>query len=192
MKPSFILAKPMQSIFVATNQNRLGANSLITVLGALLISIAAQISIPLFPIPLSLIDMAALFCGMAFGSRIGLCIISLYLLLGLLGLPVFTDGAHGIKLLHTPACGYIIGLLPAVALSGFLIEHGWGHNVLTAGLAATLSMMVLLASSLYGLHKHHSWIMAWQYGVQPFIGISILKIIVLAGIIPHIWKAAQE
>jgi biotin transport system substrate-specific component len=192
MKTSFILAKPMQSIFVAKYQDRLSANSLIVVLGALLISIAAQISIPLFPIPLTLLDMAVLFCGMAFGARIGFCIVVLYLIMGLSGLPVFTDGMHGFKLLHMPVCGYLIGLLPAVVVSGFLIERGWGHNIITAGLAATIGMGILFACGLYGLHKHHPWLIAWEYGAQPFIGISILKIIVLAGIIPHIWKVAQK
>ena len=94
----------------------------ITILGTLLLTISAKVKIPFYPVPMTMQTFIVLFLGIAFGYRIGLLIVSLYLLEGIIGLPVFANSPEkGIGLIYFtgPTMGYLIGFLIAVFLAGY-------------------------------------------------------------------------
>ena len=64
---------------------------LIAGIGTLLLTISAKIKIPFYPVPMTMQTFVVLFLGMSFGYKIGLATVSLYLLEGIIGLPVFSN-----------------------------------------------------------------------------------------------------
>ena len=69
--------------------NKIVKTIFIALLGTLLLTISAKIKIPFYPVPMTMQTFVVLFLGIILGPRIGLLTISLYLLEGILGLPVF-------------------------------------------------------------------------------------------------------
>jgi len=94
----------------------------IAILGTLLLTISAKVKIPFYPVPMTMQTFVVLFLGIAFGYKIGLLIVSLYLFEGIIGLPVFASSPEkGIGLIYFtgPTMGYLIGFLIAVFLAGY-------------------------------------------------------------------------
>ena len=84
--------------------------------GSALISLCAQISVPFFPVPLTLQTFAVFLIGLSFGWRLGGITVALYLLEGALGLPVFAGGKGGLVVFMGPTAGYLYGMTIAAAV----------------------------------------------------------------------------
>ena len=96
---------------------------IITFIGSILLTISAKVKIPFYPVPMTMQTFVVLFLGIAFGYKIGLLIVSLYLFEGIIGLPVFANSPEkGIGLIYFtgPTMGYLIGFLIAVYVAGCL------------------------------------------------------------------------
>jgi biotin transport system substrate-specific component len=96
---------------------------LITILGSILLTISAKIKIPFYPVPMTMQTFVVLFMGVAFGWKIGVATISLYLFEGIIGLPVFAgtpEKGVGLVYFTGPTMGYLIGFLIATFLAGYL------------------------------------------------------------------------
>ena len=94
---------------------------LIAILGTILLTISAKIEIRFYPVPMTMQTFVVLFLGIAFGYKIGLLTVSLYLLEGIFGLPVFAgtpEKGIGIAYFIGPTMGYLIGFLIAAYLAG--------------------------------------------------------------------------
>ena len=97
-------------------------NLLLAISATVILTISAKIKIPFYPVPMTMQTLVVLFVGMAFGYKIGLSIVILYLLEGILGLPVFSNSPEkGIGLVYFtgPTMGYLIGFIFASFLSGY-------------------------------------------------------------------------
>jgi biotin transport system substrate-specific component len=86
-------------------------------LGSALLAASARISLPLWPVPMTMQTLVVLLLGAWGGSRLGVAAVAAYLLEGALGLPVFTGG-QGITAFAGPTAGYLLGFLPAAWLAG--------------------------------------------------------------------------
>lgn len=84
-----------------------------------LLAVGARLSIPFWPVPLSLQTLVLAVAGLILGPWYGLVAVALYLLMGLAGLPVFAAGG-GPGYIFYPSFGFLLGFLPAVAVIGFL------------------------------------------------------------------------
>ena len=74
---------------------------LIIFLGSILLTISSKIKIPFYPVPMTMQTFVVLFLGMAFGYKIGLATISIYLIEGIIGLPVFSNSPEkGVGLVY--------------------------------------------------------------------------------------------
>ena len=99
---------------------------IIVILGSILLTISAKIKIPfyLFPVPMTMQTFVVqLFLGIGFGYKIGTATVTLYLLEGIFGLPVFSNSPEkGIGLIYFtgPTMGYLIGFVLASSLIGYL------------------------------------------------------------------------
>lgn len=191
MKPNFSLQSPLQSILWTTHTsaaNKILYNTVLVILGSLLIALAAQFAIPLQPVPITLETFAVLFLGMTYGWQLGSLTVCLYLLEGACGMPVFTGALSGLHALFGPTGGYLLGFLPATFLSGLLVAKGWGKNAFAVSLAAVLSLGIIFAFGVLVLSFFIGWSSALNLGLLPFIPGEIIKIILLALIIPRFWK----
>lgn len=86
-----------------------------------LIALGSWVSVPFFPVPLTLQTLFVLLAG-AVMHRYAVIPITLYLLLGALGLPVFHNGIAGFGILLGPTGGYLIGFIPAALIVGLAYE----------------------------------------------------------------------
>src|SRR5205807_8718645 len=127
-------------------QGRAAVDVLLVAGGSVLIALAAQIAIPLpfTPVPLTMQPLAVLFIGIVLGSWRGAAAATLYLLEGLGGLPVFSQGHGGIFWLTVgPTAGYLLSYPFAAFVAGWVSERGWGSTVLrsVAGMLAALAII---------------------------------------------------
>ena len=96
---------------------------LVAILGTLLLTISAKVKIPFYPVPMTMQTFVVLLMGVAFGWKIGVATISLYLFEGIIGLPVFAgtpEKGVGLVYFTGPTMGYLIGFLIATFLAGYL------------------------------------------------------------------------
>lgn len=102
-----------------------------------LIVISARLSLAIGPIPVTMQTLAVILSGLLLGPRRGWLAPTLYLLMGLIGFPVFSGGG-GIGYLIKPTFGFLLGFIPAAYAAGFLYHRKWFKrdfvNVLIASL----------------------------------------------------------
>jgi biotin transport system substrate-specific component len=108
---------------------RLLANLATVVLGTLLLTLSAKISVPVMPVPVTLQTFAVAILAASFGWRIGVATVALYLVQGLAGLPVFATGG-GIDYIFRPSFGFIVGYLPMAYIIGRAADLGASGKVL--------------------------------------------------------------
>jgi biotin transport system substrate-specific component len=139
-----------------------------------LLSLGAWVSIPFFPVPLTLQTLFVLLAG-AVMKRYAVIPVSLYVLLGALGLPVFHTGVAGFGILLGPTGGYLIGFIFAALVVGLSYEHESVTIRITGLLAGTVIIYVFgIAWLMYSLT-----IELWPAvisGVLPFIPGDVIKI----------------
>jgi biotin transport system substrate-specific component len=182
-------------------------NLLMVAIGTLLIVLGARISfyLPGNPyVPVTLQTFGVLFGGALLGFRRGILAVALYLLLGIVGLPVFALNAQtgqyasglntivsvgGDSVNLAPTGGYLIGFLLAGALVGRLAELGWDRKIGGAVGAMVIGSLAVYAIGLPWLmvstHQDLQW--AFQNGLYPFIPGDLLKVAVAAGLLAGGW-----
>lgn len=180
------LSNSLTSVFWAKKKARSINNVALILLGVIAIAISAHIEIPLQPVPVTLQDFAVLFIGMTYGWRLGSLTLISYLFLGMIGLPVFASAAT-----FGPSAGYLFGFLPAAALSGYLVERGWGRHIVTTALAGLAGLLVVFAGGLAVLSIFVGWEKSIELGFLPFIFGDSLKLIFLSIVIPTFWKKSS-
>jgi biotin transport system substrate-specific component len=97
------------------------------VFGSLILWASAKISVPFWPVPMTLQTGAVVLLGAAYGWRLGLATVLLYLIEGAIGLPVYSAGG-GLAYLAGPTGGFLIGFIPAAVIVGWLAEHGFDRS----------------------------------------------------------------
>ena len=180
---------------------------LMIVVGTLLIVVGARISfyLPGNPlVPVTLQTFGVVFAGALLGFRRALAAVGLYLLLGIVGLPVFAlDAGTGLyrsgldtivrvgggSIALAPTGGYLIGFLLAGGLVGRLAELGWDRHLGGSVGAMLLGNVVIYVVGL-------PWLMAaarldlmstLQLGLYPFLVGDVLKLAVAASLLPAGW-----
>ena len=156
-----------------------------------LICILSPLAIPIGPIPISLSLVAVLLSVMLLGVWGSLSAVAVYLMLGAMGLPVFSGGMAGLGVLLGPTGGYIWSYLPICLLCGWLYrtlffsrpnkKRGffklfWG---IVCGLPGLL-LCYLLGTLQYMLVASISFWSALAVCVIPFVGFDLLKLALVA------------
>lgn len=159
--------------------------------GTLLIALGAQVSIviPGNVVPITGQTFGVLVAGGALGFRRGIASTVLYLLLGIVGVPLFALQETGIHVLFGVTGGYLIGFVVAAAIVGRLAELGWDRNFIgapSAMLLADASIYVIGVPWLAVVTNHD---LAWglQYGLYPFVVGDLLKLALAAVAFPIAW-----
>lgn len=165
-----------------------------TALFAALTAAGAFIRIPLGYSSITLQFFFTAMAGCLLGPVWGPVSQTVYVALGLIGLPIFTQGG-GLTYLLQPTCGFLIGLIPAAWVIGLLTAHRPPHPVRTAlaclaGLAVLyavgLPYMAVILNQYMGKAMDFSAIL-WA-GMLPFLPGDMLKIAVTAALAPLLQK----
>ena len=165
---------------------------LLVLLGSVLLTISAKVKIPFYPVPLTMQTFVVLFLGMALGPKIGLATISLYLLEGIFGFPVFANSPEkGIGLIYFtgPTMGYLIGFLIAAFFAGLLTSQKNKNNYLNVFFKLLFSVSFIYFLGLIWLGFLIGWDKPiFKLGAQPFLLAELFKLILLTVLYPWIIK----
>ena len=151
------------------------------VLGSIALTISAKIKIPFYPVPMTMQTFVVLFLGISLGYKIGLATVGLYLIEGIIGLPVFSNSPEkGVGLIYFtgPTMGYLIGFLSACYLASKVNNKDSFLLVLFKLIIATSTIYLfglLWLGTLIGWDKP---IIA--LGAQPFLIAEVFKVVLLA------------
>ncbi len=167
-------------------------NIVIVVVGSLLLTLSAKVTIPFYPVPQTMQTFVVIGLGLALGPRLGLAAVAFYLAQGALGLPVFAgtpEKGIGWAYMMGPTGGYLLGFLVAAYLSGVLAERGWDRNVFSAFAVALLATAILFVPGVLWLGVLFGWdkpILEW--GLYPFIVGGLAKSALAAAVFPAAWR----
>jgi biotin transport system substrate-specific component len=161
------------------------------VLGALLIALTARISIPVpgSPVPVTGQTFGVLLVAGALGMRRGVASISIYVLIGLIGIPFFAEGKGGIQVILGATGGYIVGFVLAGAVVGRLAELGWDRRLIGALGAMAIGNVVIYLVGVPWLMAvtGYSLSVAIEKGVLPFLIGDAIKLLLAAAAFPAAW-----
>jgi biotin transport system substrate-specific component len=158
--------------------------------GAALVAIAAQVQIPLWPVPVTGQTLAVLLVGSALGALRGALSMSLYLVLGVVGLPVFSDAEAGMDVILGPTGGYIVGFVFSAAFTGWIAQRSWDRKILRAILAFLGGTVVTFAVGLPWLAASLGYDLeqTLMAGLFPFIVGGAIKTVIAAGVVTLGWN----
>ena len=162
---------------------------LVIFLGSVLLTISSKIKIPFYPVPMTMQTFVVLFLGMSFGYKIGLATVGLYLIEGIVGLPVFSNSPEkgvGIVYFTGPTMGYLIGFLFATFLAGYF---DFKKNILIVFFKLLISVSTIYLLGIFWLGSLIGWEKPIiQLGVTPFLLAELFKISILTLLTKNILK----
>ena len=148
--------------------------------GSIALTISAKLKIPFYPVPMTMQTFVVLFLGISFGYKIGLATVSLYLLEGIIGIPVFANSPEkGVGLVYFtgPTMGYLIGFLVATFLVGYM---NLKTNIFLIFIKLILSVSTIYILGVLWLGNLIGWDKPIiQLGVTPFVLAELFKILIL-------------
>ena len=171
------------------SQSKLIKSLFVIVLGSIALTISAKIKIPFYPVPMTMQTFVVLLLGLSFGYKIGLSAVGLYLLEGIVGLPVFSNSPErgiGIVYFTGPTMGYLIGFLSACFLAS-LIKLNDNFFMIFIKLVLAVSTIyifgVMWLGALIGWDKP-----IFNLGIAPFLLAETFKILLLSLLVKKLIK----
>lgn len=187
----------------ALGRMSLARQGLVVLAASLFIAIAAQVSVPFYPVPLTLGTLAVLLVGFALGARLGALAVVAYLAEGAMGLPVFANFNNGAAFVG-PTAGFLFGYVLMAWVAGKASDMGlrsvWGLSA--AALLASVLLYVpgiawpLAVAGALGIEG--GWIAQdfgsyyWAYFIAPFVIGDAVKSVLAALIITGGWKMLKK
>lgn len=164
-------------------------------LGVGLMTIASQISIPWYPVPLTGGTFGALLIGGLFGLRRSFVTLAIYLGIGAAGLGVFAEWNGGWDYVTGSTGGYLVGYLVCAVIVGFFADRGASRNLMSM-----IGVMLIANAAIYafgaswlanwtppGAEQSLGWESAYELGIQPFVPGDVVKLFFAACLLPGGW-----
>jgi biotin transport system substrate-specific component len=160
--------------------------------------LAAKVAVPVWPspVPITLGSLAVLGLGAAYGPRLGLATILVYMALGALGWDVFAGTSaelNGLAYMTGGTGGYLVGWVLATLVLGWAARRGWDRSVGGMALAMALGTAVIYVPGVLWLGVLYGWhepLLAW--GLYPFLIGDALKLALAALVVPGLWKLVGD
>ena len=168
----------------------------LAVVGSLLIAVASKVQVPFYPVPMTLQTLMVLTIGMAYGWRLAIATLVLYLLEGAVGLPVFAgtpEKGIGLSYMLGGTGGYLVGFVIAAGCCGWLAERGWDRSPLTTAATMLIGNGLIYVPGLLWLGSLYGWdkpILEW--GLIPFLFGDMIKIVLASCMMPIIWRFLKK
>ena len=171
------------------SQTRIFKSLILIFFGSILLAISAKVKIPFYPVPMTMQTFVVLFLGLSFGYKIGMATVGLYLIEGIIGLPVFSNSPErGVGLVYFtgPTMGYLIGFMFACFLASFV---KYKDSFITILFKLILSVSTIYILGILWLGNIIGWDKPLiELGVAPFLLAEILKISLLTILAKKILK----
>jgi biotin transport system substrate-specific component len=194
--PAHVSSGSLLSHLVAESSLATPIRVAVVAMAVSLTAVAAQFTVPLpfTPVPFVLTPLVVLLSGAALGSRLGAITQALYVLVGVLGVPVFAPSATlppGVLRLFGPTGGYLMAYPIAAFVTGWLAERGWDRRYLSSAGAMLIGLAIIFLGGVSWLSATvtHSLSGAIGAGFITFVAFDVVKVMAAAAILPGVWRA---
>jgi biotin transport system substrate-specific component len=171
-------------------------DALLVVAGAGFVALAAQVEIHLgfTPVPITLQTFAVLLVGAALGSVLGVAALALYLLVGMVGAPVYSGGEGGWEWIEGATGGYLVGFVLAAGVAGLLAERQWDRRLATAVTALLTGNVLIYVFGLPWLAHvaDLGWQETFEQGLYPFVVGDLAKLYLAGALLPAAWGLVKR
>ncbi|MDO5720660.1 MAG: biotin transporter BioY [Actinomycetaceae bacterium] len=195
---STIALHPVLVDRLVTRSSRL-KNAVLIATGAATVGLLAQVSIPLWPVPITGQTLGVMLVGAILGARRGALSLTTYLVLGVIGLPWFANFSGGPASIISPSFGYIIGFIPTAFVIGYLSEKQWDRrpalSMAAFGIASIIPFIVGIPYLWVVLHFAGTTLgfsATLHAGFTPFIIGGIIKWLIGAAVLPGAWTLIER
>lgn len=165
-------------------------------LGTVFLAAMAQISFPIpgSPVPFTGQTLGVLLLGTAYGASLGFSTMAFYLLMGILGAPIFASGSHGLERVVGATGGYLVGMLLSTLVIGALAGRKWDQKIKTVIPTMLIGNVIVFSVGLFWLHQYtgESWSWTFEKGLTPFILGELLKIAIASTTLPVVWRLVSK
>ena len=148
-------------------------------IGTVVLAISSKVKIPFYPVPMTMQTFVVLLIGIAFGWRLGVATITLYLFEGIIGLPVFSgtpEKGTGLIYFTGPTMGYLIGFVVATYLAG---KFDYNNNFIKTFMKLTFATSLIYILGILWLGNLIGWEKPlFKLGAQPFLLAELFKIVI--------------
>lgn len=189
MRPLVSLALPQKGLA------RLATQFGLAIAGTLLLTLSAKTKVVFGPVDMSLQTLAVLLIAAAFGLRLGVATLLLYMAEGAMGLPVFQgtpEKGIGIAYMLGSTGGYLAGFVAMAAIAGWAADRGFDRNPFKLFGAFMVAEVVMMAMGFAWLAALIGPDKAWQFGVVPFIVPDLIKVALASASVPAVWSLIRK
>ena len=169
----------METVKLIQN-NKVIKKAIIVFLGTILLTISAKVKIPFYPVPMTMQTFVVIFLGMCFGYKLGLATVALYLIEGIVGIPVFSNSPEkGVGMIYFtgPTMGYLLGFIIAVYMAG---KFNFNKNYPLNFIKIFFSVLPIYVLGLIWLGILIGWDKPiFDLGAKPFLLAELFKIFLL-------------
>ena len=169
----------METVKLIRN-NKIVKNAIIVFFGTVLLTISAKVKIPFYPVPMTMQTFVVIFLGMCFGYKLGLATVALYLIEGIVGIPVFSNSPEkGVGMIYFtgPTMGYLLGFIIAVYVAG---KFNFNKNYILNFVKIFFSVLPIYVFGLIWLAILIGWDKPiFDLGAKPFLLAELFKIFLL-------------
>ena len=163
--------------------------ALVALIGTIVLAISSKIKIPFYPVPMTMQTLVVLFIGIAFGWKLGIATISLYLFEGIIGLPVFSGSPEkGVGLVYFtgPTMGYLLGFLITTYFAG---SFNYSKNIFVNFFKLTFATSFIYIIGILWLGTLIGWEKPiFKLGAQPFLLAELFKILIITLVVSKVKK----
>ncbi|TWI34812.1 biotin transporter BioY [Mesorhizobium tianshanense] len=189
MRPLVSLALPEKGAA------RLATQLLLAIVGTLVLTLSAKTKVVLGPVDISMQTLAVFLIAAAFGMRLGVATLLLYMAEGAMGFPVFQSTPEkgiGIAYMLGSTGGYLAGFVVMAAIVGWAADRGWDRHPIKLFNAILVAEIVMMAMGFAWLALLIGPEKSWQFGVMPFIVGDLIKVALAASLVPAVWSLLKR
>ena len=169
---------PLVDLIWPAGQRNVLRMAALAVFGAALLWASAKSQVPMWPVPMTMQSFVVLVIGFAYGARLGMATVLLYLAQGAMGLPVFAgtpEKGIGLAYMMGTTGGYLLGFVLCAGLCGWMAERGWGRSLLGVSLAMIAGSVLLFVPGVLWLSTFVGFEKAIAFGFVPFVAGAVVK-----------------
>ena len=166
----------VDALWPARGAGRMARAVLLALLGSALLALSAKAQVPFYPVPMTMQTLVVLLIGVAFGARLGVATLLLYLAEGAAGLPVFAgtpEKGIGLAYMLGPTGGYLLGFAVAAAVAGWIAERR--RDAAGLALAVVAGSIAIYAPGVLWLARFVGLEEALELGLVPCVWGDLLK-----------------
>lgn len=188
------MGRDMTLLSATLGQEGLLRKVLLVLGGSLVIALAAQITVPFRPVPVTLQTLAILTLSFAYGGRLAVATLLTYLAQGAAGLPVFAGGGATLAYMMGPTGGFLLGFVLMAAIVGFAADRGASRSILLAVPVALVASVAIYVPGLVwpAVTLGTEGSALWAGWMAPFLLADGVKAVLAALIVTGAWAALSR